>query len=367
MAAKALSILIADDDDGDRKQVKRAIKKSGISCEISESANMAEAISTCEKKSIDCVILDYLMPDADGLQGISMMCKQNSRLAIIMVTGHGNEAVASEAIKRGAVDYIKKSEITADSISRSISNAYEKVLLQRKVDEQQESLENFSRILVQDISVPLNKIRGFSELMAKSIEHKDYENVQNISKQIEKSSQRMQEMIDALEEYNKLEESKLNFTSVSIQQLVLETVDLLEPIIRNSNAKVTYDALPEVTGNAPRLRMLLQNLILNAIKYCDEPVPSVHICAGKVKERWCFSIEDNGIGIPEKYYHDIFIALQRLDPKSKYSGLGIGLTICKKIVEQHSGEIWCESEVGKGTTFYFTLNANENENAAETA
>jgi len=129
----------------------------------------------------------------------------------------------------------------------------------------------------------------------------------------------------------------------------------MEALILEKNAEITYDdALPEVEGYSAQLSRLFQNLIGNGIKFNKE-IPQIHISAKGQSREYVFSVRDNGIGLDPKDSDKIFAVFHRLHSKSEYPGTGIGLAICKKIVERHGGRIWVESEPGKGSTFYFTL------------
>jgi signal transduction histidine kinase len=110
-------------------------------------------------------------------------------------------------------------------------------------------------------------------------------------------------------------------------------------------------------GDAPQLSQLLQNLIENGTKYCEEPVARIHIAAARAQDTWLFSVSDNGIGIPKEHFRKVFEPLKRLNGASKCEGTGLGLATCERIVERHGGRIWCESNEGQGTTFQFTLGA----------
>jgi light-regulated signal transduction histidine kinase (bacteriophytochrome) len=129
----------------------------------------------------------------------------------------------------------------------------------------------------------------------------------------------------------------------------------LKVAIAESNAVVTHDPLPTVLGDGTQLIQLLQNLIGNAIKFRGKERPQVYVKAVQSPKEWIFEVRDNGIGIESEYFERIFTIFQRLHSKSEYQGTGIGLAVCKKIVERHGGRIWVESQLGEGTTFYFTI------------
>ena len=132
----------------------------------------------------------------------------------------------------------------------------------------------------------------------------------------------------------------------------------LQQVIRESGAKVTQDSLPNVVGDTGQLTQLLQNLIGNAIKFRGNQQPRIHVSAKLRVADWIFSVQDNGIGIDPQYFDRIFLIFQRLHPYKQFPGTGVGLAVCKKIVERHSGIIWVESEQGKGSNFYFTIPQN---------
>jgi chemotaxis family two-component system sensor kinase Cph1 len=129
----------------------------------------------------------------------------------------------------------------------------------------------------------------------------------------------------------------------------------LQAAIEESGAIVTYDDLPTVMANSSQLTRLFQNLIGNAIKFRAKKAPKIHISAERKEDEWIFLIRDNGIGINPKDAERIFTVFQRLHTREEYPGTGIGLAICKRIVERHGGRIWVESKLGKGSTFYFTI------------
>ena len=130
---------------------------------------------------------------------------------------------------------------------------------------------------------------------------------------------------------------------------------LLDAPIRDSHAQITFDELPAVTGDRSQLIQLMDNLIGNALKYHGDQPPQIYISAKHSKNEWIISVRDNGIGIEPKYYEKIFEIFQRLHDQKMYPGTGIGLAVCRRVVYQHGGRIWVESEPGHGSTFYFTI------------
>jgi light-regulated signal transduction histidine kinase (bacteriophytochrome) len=139
-------------------------------------------------------------------------------------------------------------------------------------------------------------------------------------------------------------------------ELVLNQVLFnLDLYIEENKATVSHDSLPEIMADSTQLAQIFQNLIANGIKFHSEKAPKIHISAEKKAKEWLFSVQDNGIGIDPQYSEKIFDVFKRLNKKEEYPGTGIGLAICKKIVERHGGSIWVESELCKGSTFYFTL------------
>jgi light-regulated signal transduction histidine kinase (bacteriophytochrome) len=151
---------------------------------------------------------------------------------------------------------------------------------------------------------------------------------------------------------------EIEFIPVKLEVVLEETLINLVVQTEENNATITYDLLPSVMGDENLLVKLFQNLIGNAIKYRSQETPQIYINVKKEKNQYLFSVKDNGIGIDSEHLNRIFTIFQRLHTNEKYEGTGIGLAIVQKIVHQHGGQIWAESELGKGTTFYFTLPIN---------
>jgi light-regulated signal transduction histidine kinase (bacteriophytochrome) len=167
---------------------------------------------------------------------------------------------------------------------------------------------------------------------------------------------RMQELVSDLLEYAKLGQDKIRLTLIDCDEIISNVVANLSDKIKERSAKVVYNKLPKIYGNSILFISLFQNLINNALKYQpEENTPIIEIGAKDLGDSWLFYVKDNGLGIDEKYLKQIFIPFKRLHTKHEFPGSGIGLAICKRIINKCSGNIWAESELGKGSTFYFTL------------
>jgi len=178
---------------------------------------------------------------------------------------------------------------------------------------------------------------------------------------------RMKTLIDDLLQYSRIS-SRGKAPELSNSGAVLDqTLADLKRLIEETHAEVTRDPLPEVSVDASQLRQVFQNLIANAIAFRRDEPPKVHVSARRDGRDWIFSVSDNGIGIEAKYFDRIFVIFQRLHTREKYPGTGLGLALCKKIVERHGGRMWIESEPGVGSTFYFSIPVGEEKQADSAA
>jgi PAS domain S-box-containing protein len=216
-------------------------------------------------------------------------------------------------------------------------------------------LRDFAYVASHDLKKPLQSIEGFAKLLARRYKGKLDAKADEFIENIGSGVNRMQMFIKDLLEYSQVGAKEKKFKPTDCSGVVQKAVGNLRAAIQESNAVVTYDELPTVMVDTPQMISLLQNLIDNAIKFRGEEAPRIYISAERKGDEWVFSIRDNGIGIDPKDSERIFGMFQRLHGSTDYPGTGIGLAICKKIIERHGGQIWVESEAGKGSTFYFTM------------
>jgi PAS domain S-box-containing protein len=220
-----------------------------------------------------------------------------------------------------------------------------------------QDLEHFAFAAGHDLREPLRMLTAYSQLLVRSIREGRTEQVEQAAQFIVEGAARMERLLSDLLMYTRVTaEEKDPNELVDLNSAVSQAIDNLATTIQQAGAIVTYDALPTVRGRSTHVIELFQNLIENAVKYHSEHTPSVHISAQMVDGAWRLAITDNGIGIETQYREQIFGVFKRLQNRD-IPGTGIGLAICRRVVERSGGRIWVESGVNGGSTFYFTLPA----------
>lgn len=216
-------------------------------------------------------------------------------------------------------------------------------------------LEQFSYVASHDLQAPLSTIAGYAQLLEKRCHNQLDAQGNKFIRNIVNSCGRMQALIDDLLEYSRVGRSEKPFDVIDCNLVFEDACANLQLAIRQDRASVTRGDLPRVRGDSFQLLQLFQNLIGNAIKYRSSEAPMVRVSASRQGDSWVFSVQDNGIGIAEQYHPRIFQLFQRLHSEKQYSGTGIGLAICQRIVDRHGGRLWVESEPNRGSTFYFSI------------
>jgi PAS domain S-box-containing protein len=215
-------------------------------------------------------------------------------------------------------------------------------------------LEQFAYVASHDLQEPLRMVSSFTQLLSQRYKDKLDQDAQDFIQFAVEGAARMQVLINDLLDYSRIETRGRKFAVVDLHDVLGQVINNLMLNIKEKNAIVTYDELPKVVADEGQMVQLLQNLIVNALKFCKAS-PRIHISVREEKDNYLFSVKDNGIGIDSQYFGKIFQIFQRLHPRDEYGGTGIGLAICKRIIERHGGKIWVESKKGKGSVFYFTI------------
>ena len=216
-------------------------------------------------------------------------------------------------------------------------------------------LEQFAYIASHDLQEPLRTISSYVQLISRRYTDRLDGDAAEFMNYVVSGTGHMQTLLNDLLAYSRVGAASGNFKLTNLDAALSRATDNLKIAIEGSNAVIEHKSLPTVYADEVQMVQLFQNLIGNAIKFqCDKP-PCIQVSADLVNNEWVFRVSDNGIGIDPRYFGRIFHIFRRLHSRGKYDGTGIGLAVCKKIVERHGGRIWVESEPGKGSTFYFTI------------
>ncbi len=234
-------------------------------------------------------------------------------------------------------------------ISKKLKKQKEKLL------ERNEEIKQYAYIVSHDLQTPLRNIISFLQLLERSSEKKLSSNEKEYLDFSVQAAKRLHTLTQDLLRFTNVQWKELHFKPVDLNVLLMHIKNDFKISIDESNAIIEISNLPTILADSTLIQQLFQNLISNAIKYKSEKRPHIFIKVVDEKENWIFSVKDNGIGMESKYLENIFRVFKRLHTNEKFQGNGIGLSICKKIVNLHGGNIWVESVVGEGSTFFFSI------------
>ena len=230
--------------------------------------------------------------------------------------------------------------------------------LEKRASELQHSndeLERFAYVASHDLQSPLRTIASYLQLLELRSKDKLEGEASEFIQYSVSGAKRMQTVIHELLNYSRISSVKKPYVRTDLDVLVKDVMKGLNSSVQTSGAEVNIDDLPTLTAEPNQLYQLFQNLIDNAMKFVKDKKPVINVTATEHEDTWEFTVSDNGIGIKEEFREKIFQMFQRLHSTAEYPGTGVGLAICKKIVELHGGKMWVESEFGEGTTFHFTI------------
>jgi PAS domain S-box-containing protein len=218
-----------------------------------------------------------------------------------------------------------------------------------------EDLQRFAHVASHDLQEPLRNVVSCLQMLEQANKGKLGEDSEQLIHFAVDGAKKMKALMMDLLTYSRLATPGRPFEAVDVQEVLDQSLRNLKSLIGEKKTEITYDQMPTVRADSTQLVQVFQNLIGNAVRFGPSKSPKVHVSAQRNSNEWIFSVEDNGIGIEGKYFDRIFIIYQQLNKKNPFQGTGCGLAIVKKIVERHRGRVWVESEVGEGSTFYFTI------------
>lgn len=252
----------------------------------------------------------------------------------------------------GAMQDISRNK-QQETVMQALNESLEKRA--KELAESNEELERFAYVASHDLQEPLRMVTSFLQLLEKKYHDKLDKKAQEYIAYAVDGAERMKKLILDLLEYSKVNTASLQKEKVNLNEILSDILFTYNNLIVQTHGSISSKLLPVVMGNKTQLLQLFQNLIGNAFKYRSSAPPVVNISCEEEATEFKFSISDNGIGIDPKFFNKIFIIFQRLHTRENYSGTGIGLSICKKIIDKHGGKLWVASALEQGSTFYFTI------------
>ena len=371
-----IKILLVDDRKEDILSLEVILSTPNYKFEKATSGRDALRI-LLKEQDFAIILIDVQMPMLDGLETAQLIRESEKlrHIPIIFLTANIDRPNnVFKGYQAGAVDFMikpvvpeiikakvavfaelyrKSQELLAQKQSLSTLN----MELEKRSEElirSNKDLEKFAYVASHDMQEPLRTIISYIELIQRKI-NDDAQDVEKYMDFVVGASYRMRDLINGLLEYSRADREEKPFTQVNCNDVVKEVLANLNTSISENKAVVQAGTLPQITASYMQIQQLFQNLVSNAIKFKGNKETQVSIAYKKIEGYHLFSIADNGIGIEQEYKERIFEIFKRLHPIGEYMGVGIGLAICKKIVERHKGKIWVESVPEKGSTFYFTI------------
>ena len=405
MSEEKFSILLIDDDEVDRMTVKRALKAASFPSLLTEAENGQNAIALIREvteikpqpfqqaqRLFDLILLDYRLPDIDGLNLIAKIKALNIHLPLIVLTGQGDEEIAVEMMKAGAADYLSKAKIEPENLVKSISSAIRLhqaeqaaelankrlrasnellVLKNRELEQQKQQIKvqniklqeayklksEFLATMSHELRTPMNAIMGFSQLLLRQYPDPLSYQQQNLVQRIFNNSKSLLDMINEMLDFSKIEAGKLSLNpqKIELNYLIKITIEELRSLAVQKQLHLTSDIRLEnryLFQDPNFVKRSLINLLSNAIKFTESG--SVAVTAWEIDPTTiAISVSDTGIGIAEKDRGKIFQAFRQADQSftRQHAGTGLGLAITKSLVNMMGGKITLQSKLGEGSTF----------------
>ena len=344
-----------------------------------------EALATLRTETVSVILTDQRMPGMTGVDLLARVAEEVPDVTRLLVTGYSDIEAVVRSVNEGKVYYYLSKPWRPEVLDGLVSQAFEhnrllrerRALLEelRQANTDLESkvrdrtaelvrsnkeLEQFAYVASHDLQEPLRMVSSYTKLLSRRYKGRLDADADEFIAYAVDGAKRMQTLINDLLAYSRLGTRGKEYEPTDCTAVFDLALANLKMAIEESGAVVVCSPLPTVIADKLQFGQLLQNLIGNALKYHGDEPPRVHITAEQKGHEWVFSVRDNGIGIDPRYAERIFVIFQRLHTREERSGTGIGLAICKKIVERHGGRIWVESQVGSGATFYFTIPIGNN-------
>ena len=357
--SRTLKVLLVEDNASDGELILHALGKGGFASNSEVVQTAEEFADRIHKNKYDIILADYRLPGWNGMETVAVLRQEGLDIPVVLVSGALGELKAVECIKQGAADYVLKDHLAR--LPQCVRRAIEEKDLRdenRRTHEElarsNRDLEQFAYVASHDLQEPLRMVATYTQLLAERYLGKLDENADKYIHYAVDGALRMQTLVKDLLAFSRVGRMQQTPREIDCNVVVRSVIVNLQAAIQESGARISSRGLPTLLADQSELLQLFQNLIGNAIKFRGTKPPEIRITAEKKKKEWQFTVADNGIGIAPQHADDVFVIFKRLHTREEYPGSGIGLAICKKIVEHNHGRIWVESQPGQGSAFRFT-------------
>jgi signal transduction histidine kinase len=369
--SRKLRVLMVEDDPTDVEMVLLTLRTNGFEVTGDVVQSPEEFTLRIQRGNYDLILADYNLAQWRGAEALDILRNENLDVPLIIVTSSSGDEKAVGYIKRGANDYVLKDRMALlpgsvrkaleDKRMREQHHASERKLVAKMAElaQSNEELEQFAYVASHDLQEPLRMIANYTQLLAEKYKGKlDAQADKFIGYSVD-GAIRLQALIQDLLRLSRVGKGEIHLKITESSEVVERAVQNLRAAIEESGAVVNCRDLPAVMADRSQLIQVFQNLIANAIKFRGSNTPVIQIDAKRREHEWVFAVSDNGIAIPTKDWQDVFVIFRRLHDRTQYAGNGIGLSICKKIIERHGGKLWIAVQDTPGTRFQFTLLAEK--------
>ncbi len=372
MDIKKINILVVDDDCDDRRLVELFLKKSSQPVEftVSTAGSLSQALEICRDSFFDVMVLDLQLPDSEGIQTVQKARKASPYIPIVVLTGLADEEMGLDAIRNGADDYLIKGQSLQYTLARAVRYAIERKQTE-KLKEVMKTKSGFLSTLSHELRTPLTCMKESMDIILNGLVGEINDQQRKFLNITTRNIDRLARLIDNVLHFQRLEAGKMRLYMAQndMNQVIKEVKETMAPLAEEKGIGLNIELdekIPAGDFDKDKVTQVLTNLTDNAIKFTHKGGIVIESC--RQDDSVCVSVKDTGLGIKQANLPRLFCEFEQLsDPKDgKIGGSGLGLAISRKIIEEHNGRIWVESEFGKGTTFYFILPLQQKTNAAAT-
>lgn len=355
-----LRVLIVEDEPADVELALRALRQAGLDAMWDVAQTTEEFTDLVRKNSYEVILADYKLSNWSGMESVGILRREGLDVPVILVSGALGELTAVECIKQGAADYVLKDHLARlpESVRRAMRESKLREDHKHSLEElarSNQDLEQFAYVASHDLQEPLRMVATYTQLLAERYRGKLDADADKYIHYAVDGALRMQKLVQDLLAFSRVGRYGLALESTDCNEVLQIALRNLEAATQETGAIVEHTQLPVLVADSSQLMQVFQNLIGNAIKFRASEPPSIRVSAEAKGKEWVFSVADNGMGIAAEDAENVFVIFRRLHTRAEYPGNGIGLSICKKIIEHHGGRIWVESELGHGSIFRFTL------------